>query len=103
MKFQEVGLFFERNCRFKAALRRNSDLLMTILILSFRPLGKSHTGGPQKAKAFNFFSFPTRSNVSACYLKRGKKMAEHKFTEFLEERWKLWLLIRQASSVMLRK
>lgn len=29
MKFQEVGLILERNCRFKAELRRNSDLLMT--------------------------------------------------------------------------
>lgn len=28
---------------------------------------------PPKAKAFNFFSFPTRSNVSACYSKEGKE------------------------------
>lgn len=51
MKFQEVGLILERNCWFKAELRRNFDLLMTILILSFWPVGKSHTGGPPKSKS----------------------------------------------------
>lgn len=51
MKFQEVGLILERNCRFKAELRRNSDLLMTLMILSFWPLGKSHTGGPPESKS----------------------------------------------------
>lgn len=75
MKFQEVGLILERNCRFKAELRRNSDLLMTddSFLLAF---GLRVTQVvPQKAKAFNFFSFPTTTgnNVTDSVTQRKER------------------------------
>lgn len=90
------GLSLDRNYRCKVALRRNSGVL-TIMIFSFWPSAKSHKGSPPKPMLLNFLSLPTKiaSNVLFFYCSNnGKNMAEHQVTEFLEEIWKLGLIIQ---------